>query len=345
MRVVPFEEAIGQAGNPAKRHLLLGNGFSIAVKPDIFTYGSLRSKADLTAVPHVNQLFDVLGTQDFEAVIKHLIDAARVIGIYRPEENELIRALEDDAVLVKEALVTVIGRHHPDRPQAISDNQYKACRSFLADFDHIYTLNYDVILYWALMHRDVDDLQIQSEDGFRHPEDDPDAPWVTWQQSNKSTVHFVHGALHLFDSGPEILKYTWSKTSVPLVDQIRDALDKGRYPIFVAEGDSDAKLDKIMHSDYLHKALRSIEACADNGRACFVVFGHSLADNDRHVLRLIGRGKVPYLLVSVYGDPNSEENRLKERNARHLISYRSSINARYPLEVFFYDAASAHVWG
>jgi len=39
MTILTFEAALSAANG--KKHLLLGNGFSIALKPDIFTYGSL----------------------------------------------------------------------------------------------------------------------------------------------------------------------------------------------------------------------------------------------------------------------------------------------------------------
>lgn len=141
------------------------------------------------------------------------------------------------------------------------------------------------------------------------------------------------------------MKYTWSRTDTPIVDQIRSALDDEKYPLFVAEGTSESKLEKIMHSAYLHKSIRSLESCADNGRSCFVVFGHCLADNDAHVLKRIASGKTPRMLVSVYGDPNSAGNKAIETSARRLIEYRAAIRDRHPLEIIFYDAQSARVWG
>ena len=82
------------------------------------------------------------------------------------------------------------------------------------------------------MQSEVDSLQINHDDGFRHPEDDPNQPWVSWQQGNQATVSYLHGALHLFDAGSEITKYTWSKTDKPIVEQIRSALDEEKYPHF-----------------------------------------------------------------------------------------------------------------
>jgi Domain of unknown function (DUF4917) len=152
--------------------------------------------------------------------------------------------------------------------------------------------------------------------------------------------------LHLFDRGTEITKYTWSKTDTPIVDQIRAALDEDRFPLFVAEGSSDSKLQRILHNAYLHKALRSFESCCGPAGNTILVFGHSLADNDAHVLRCIAAGGASNLLVSLYGDPDAPENRTAIRNAEALATIRTRRRGkRFPLTVTFYDAASARVWG
>lgn len=340
-----FEEAMKFAGAARNRHLMLGNGFSISLKPDIFSYGSLFDNADFTDHPHLPDLFAALGTNDFEVVIKNLMDAAKVLEVYAPWEEDLIQTLKSDSAAVKDALVTAIAKRHPDRPQNIDPAQYAACRKFLSAFANTYTLNYDVLLYWSLMQEEVDDLAIRPDDGFRHPEDNPDEPYVSWQQSHSPTVYYMHGALHIFDAGNEIIKYTWSKTSIAIVDQIRSSLDDGRFPLFVAEGTSQSKFDKILHNAYLHKALRSFEACCNSATTSLVIFGHSLADNDDHILRFIARGKIPTLLVSVYGDPGSDYNKSIELKANKLIAYRQRTRSKSPLDVYYYDAATAHVWG
>ena len=47
-KVVLFQTALEMAGQYKKRHLLLGNGFSIACDPNIFTYRSLYEQARKT---------------------------------------------------------------------------------------------------------------------------------------------------------------------------------------------------------------------------------------------------------------------------------------------------------
>jgi hypothetical protein len=343
--IVSFEDAMKAVRNTTHRHLLLGNGFSIAAKPDIFTYGSLFENADFSKMPMVKELFAALGTQDFEVVIKHLLDATTTLAIYSPSETSLQSQLRQDAASLKDALVSAIAKRHPDRPFALSSEQYKACRTFLSHFGHIFTLNYDVLLYWALMNTDVDNLNLLPDDGFRHPEDDPVAPWVTWQQANSATVNYLHGALHLFDAGSELTKYTWSKTDRPIVDQIRAALDEEKYPLFVAEASSDVKRARILHSGYLHKALRSFESCC-KGNNAIVIYGHSLADNDDHILRCIAKGTCPVIAVSVFGDSSSAANKAIFAKAQKLVDLRGPAKGKKnALDVIYYDAQTATVWG
>lgn len=345
-QLMTFDNALAASAEASKRHLLLGNGFSIALRADIFSYTSLFENADFAAAPHIIKLFEALQTNDFEIVIKHLLDTAKVVEVYRPKLTRLIDKLRDDASIIKDALVNAVARRHPDRPYDIEDIQYRACRLFLSNFDHIFTLNYDVLLYWALMHTDVDGLKLHPDDGFRHPEDDASLPWVSWQQGNSASVHFLHGALHLFDNNTEIIKYTWSKTDVPIVEQIRKALDHNRYPIFVAEGESDSKKSRILHNAYLHKASRSLEGCCNPAKNALFVYGHSLASNDDHIFRAIACGAAGNIYISLYGDPDSQQNQEILARAELLAARRVELRGeRFPLRVHFYDAQSAHVWG
>jgi len=49
MKILTFKEALNDSAKHSNRHLLLGNGFSIACKPDIFQYGKLFERADFTS--------------------------------------------------------------------------------------------------------------------------------------------------------------------------------------------------------------------------------------------------------------------------------------------------------
>jgi len=339
INLLTIDEAFEKAG--MKRHLLLGNGFSIALKPNIFSYESLYKNADFSKADHIPKLFDLLETKDFEAVIRLLVSMAKIVKAYPDLPESVAEQIREDAETIKNVLAEAIAKNHPKLPFDIEDEQYAHCRAFLDNFANIYTLNYDVLLYWTLMNVDVDEIDIDCDDGFRHPEGNEDAPYVSWQQAHRPTVYYLHGALHLFDAGHEITKYTWSKTRTPIVEQIRLALDEEKYPLFVAEGNSEDKLEKIMHNAYLHKGLRSFESI---GGSLFV-FGHSFDDNDDHIIGKIPFSKVQKLFVGLFGNPVSEQNREIIRKANRYSDQRSQMPRKRPLEVFFYDVSSAQVWG
>ncbi len=336
--ILSFEEALSRANT--KKHILLGNGFSIALRPDIFMYNALYDNADFADIPHAEEIFEAIQTKDFETVIRLLVDMAKVLPSYEDIDPSIINRIHEDADILKNILVRAIASNHPHRPDEITDEQYSNCRAFLSHFDRKYSLNYDILLYWTLMHDELPP-ELARDDGFRHPECDDEATYVTWQDGNSADVYYLHGALHLFDAGYDIQKYTWSRTQVPIVDQIHEALSEDKYPLFVAEGTSRNKLEKIMHSAYLHKSLRSLKMISGD----LFIFGHSLAENDDHILDSIVNGKIRSLYVSIYGEQSSPENQIIIGRANSLSEKRRTSSRRNSLEIYFFNAESANVWG
>lgn len=339
MKLLTFEQALDQSSHAKARHLLTGNGFSIACRPNIFLYKKLFEQADFTKLSKAaREVFTALNTQDFEKVIKALRDSAIVWPVYSKTGSKTVNKLISDADGLRELLVQTIAKNHPERPHDISESEFAHCKIFLSNFDKKYTLNYDLLLYWTLMHNDPG-VEPTSDDGFRKPEDDPESAYVTWEgyNSNSQNVWFLHGALHLFDAGYEIQKYTWVNTGIALIDQIRDALNSNKFPLFVAEGTSKEKIERIRHNDYLARGLRSFNQISGP----LFIYGHSLAENDEHILKAIERGRLNQVYVGVYGDQNSAVNQA-------IISRANKLNyagRKKALDVHFFDAESAKVWG
>ncbi len=76
--------------------------------------------------------------------------------------------------------------------------------------------------------------------------------------------------------------------------------------------------------------------------ASLFIFGHSLAENDAHILKQIEKGKIETVYISLYGDPTAPENQAIIQRAERIQAARSD---RYPLNIMFFDASSASVWG
>ncbi len=338
--LISFKEALTLAGT-GKRHLLLGNGFSIALRPDIFTYNTLLERATESnrLSKELANVFAKLGTTDFEMVMEALENAAVLVFLYEESNPKLAKRLQQDAARLRDVLAETIADHHPARPHDVKKDQYASCRRFLSNFNgHIYILNYDLLLYWTLMQSEVPP-EVMSDDGFRNPEN-RDEDYVVWdvQNTKNQRVFYLHGALHIYDAGAELQKFTWSKTEVALVDQIKSSLAQREYPLIVTEGTSEQKKDRIQHSGFLNRAYRSF---AEIGHSLFV-YGHSLAENDEHLLKLIDNGKTRKIFIGIYGEPSTEGNRKIIERAR-LIPIRRRQNGTRP-QVHFFDAASAHVW-
>jgi len=328
-----------------KKHLMLGNGFSRACRNNIFSYDSLFNTADFKKLSkHAKQTFATLETTDFEFVMRSLHTAASLIKLYKGNsEDELAKTLAEDADKLRKVLVETIAAHHPAMPSDITDTEYLACRSFLGRFDKIYTLNYDLLLYWANMT--AIEGEKKRDDGFRdpyfgEPEDYLEEDYVEWSNpDHKQDIHYLHGALHLFYQGPSLQKYCWRRTGIRLLEQIDAALKKGFFPLIVAEGSSDQKFERVQRSNYLGHNYRSLGKITGS----LFIYGHSLAENDMHILEQLRKNtKLTNLYVSIYGPVADKENQNIIQTAKALATGRPKTK---PLAIDFYCAKSAKVWG
>ena len=336
-KIISFKEALSQC--TGKKHILLGNGFSIACRSEIFLYKNLYESADFSNNEHIKSLFSKLGTYDFEEVIQVLDKSSFILPLYNTDPN-LRNSLKDDSSLLKEILLKTICGKHPDLPSEIRDSEYLNCGLFLQNFDCIYTLNYDLLLYWTIMNlMNREDIKIKCNDGFSTSQEKDG--FVVWSSENHNTnVYFLHGALHIFDDGDKMVKFTWCKTGIRLIEQIRYALKTNRFPVFVSEGTSKEKMTRINHNAYLSKAYRSFASIAGN----LFIYGHSLAENDKHIMNLIAAGKIKNLYVSIFGDENSKNNIKIIEDANSLVNERLNYNPKIPLNITFFRSESAKVW-
>lgn len=355
MNIIEFDKAIALT-NDAKRHLLLGNGFSISCIPNIFTYKSIFEQANFSQHPEIPEVFKRLNTEDFEIVVKSLENASEILEVYQSGSSSIQNKLKEHAIRTKEILLSTLALNHPVLPSDISEEKYSFCRRFLSHFLHksggkVYTLNYDLLLYWALMHKsEEEEIELYFDDGFGKDSWGKGANYwvssnVTWQGETKSDsqrIYYLHGALHLFDRGKDLEKFTWSNSGLPLLQQARNALDMNKFPLFVSEGTSELKLSKVNHSAYLHHCYKSFSRTMENKNSILFTFGFSFSENDEHIIEKIKAGKIKRIYVGIYGDPNLDTNVNIITRCERLIRERDEGT---PLEIFYYNSSSAKVWG
>jgi Domain of unknown function (DUF4917) len=103
--ILNFEQAIKLSEpDTTVSNVLLGNGFSIASAGGVFSYDNLLSKCNLPELSPIRSVFDVLGTCDFEEVMRALEHAARIEEAYGDTAKST--QFQRDAETVREALIS-----------------------------------------------------------------------------------------------------------------------------------------------------------------------------------------------------------------------------------------------
>ncbi len=336
-----YQELLTAFPGGGRVFLLLGNGFSIACDP-VFRYASLYDQAVEAGLSvRAQAVFERLGTNNFEGVLRLLEDAEWIAGKYEVRPKNLV-GLQEDATIVRRTLIEAVARAHLNHPGEIAEEKKVAARQFVSRYHHVFTTNYALLLYWVVLHGD----RPSHQDGFRPDPDDPEAQYLVFSErlGEREAIFFLHGAIHLYLERGELRKHSWVRTDTRLTELIRDGLQKHRYPLFVAEGTPEKKLDQIQRVGYLWYALEKFSRIEKP----LVIFGHSLGDADRHISTAIARNtRLTEVFVGLHGDPQTPPNQLIRARAHALVEERRQLagGRGKQLAVRFYDSASAAPWG
>lgn len=341
--VMQFSEVLDRLKSlKGKKSALLGNGFSMAYDPKRFSFTNLLKAAISGNIidknSHIAKIFEKLETADFEKVIKHLSSSISVSEIYYPDLNT--NEIKNDIRQLKKHLVNTITNNHPDNVLSLNNVVSESCAGFLSNFERIYNLNYDLLSYWVIMrHKQTHDLKFS--DGFGDDEDDIKDDikneYVTYQDITHELL-FLHGGLHLFDRGTETIKLTFCRTSEALKKQIYKNLVSEIYPVFISEGTSKEKLEKIRHNYYLSHCYKALKSQPGS----LVIFGTSLKSNDDHIKKAILDGKFTNIFIGVYSDEDFVaaeifRDEVEEKNQQKKVKSQKA--------VYLYDARSVNPWG
>lgn len=335
-------EAMKSKGRPF--HLLLGNGFSMSYDPEIFSYNALYDFIENLEDDLLVKLFSIVNAKNFEVIMSQMDTFVQLLNAFGSDEA-LKKQVESSMDQLKRSLLDAIRALHPEHVFEVPQDQSDACARFLKPFleteGHIFTTNYDLLLYWILMRNEV----MEAVDGFGRYRENPEDEYVPEEELEYSelrwgkhredqVIHYLHGALPLFDTGVEIVKEEYDSERY-LLENISERIFRGEYPIFVTAGNAREKLTHIMHNRYLthcYEAFSSMEGS-------LVSFGFNFGENDHHIIDAINRAakygrKEPPKLWSVYLGVYSDKDR--ERIER--------LESRLKCKVHIYDAKTASVW-
>jgi hypothetical protein len=201
------------------------------------------------------------------------------------------------------------------------------CIKFLSQFDAIFTVNYDLQLYWVILE---DTKRFQ--DGFGLAEDRNGFRWP-FKTDAHCNVYNLHGGLQLFKTTDNEVEKRIDQGS-GVIDAIASTiLEAKRLPLYVAEGTSIQKLAYIYSVPYLRHCYEKLR---QSGNA-FFVYGHSASANDAHIFDALFDSEISHLYFCVHR-PTADVAAIDGELARH--QKRNDSEIQYTLV----DAETANIW-
>lgn len=339
-----YEEVVDYLNkNNRKKHLLMGNGFSIAYDPKIFSYNALYDFLTELNDPVLSKLFEVINTKNFEQIMRQLDNFIEIASALS-NDKELVKKLIDANKLLQNSLIDAISKLHPEHVFNIPDEKSFSCFSFLSDFLEneglVFSTNYDLLLYWVLMRNESK----KAIDGFGRELLNPDEikfgadqNWsnLYWgKHKEEQSVFYLHGTLPIFDNGVDIEKEVY-RNQAYLLTNIKERLNKKEYPIFVTAGSGNEKLQHIMHNKYLTFCYDNL--CAIEGS--LISFGFNFGEYDEHIIDAINKAskygaRTGDKLMSIYIGVFSQQD----------LDYIKTIESKFKCKVNVYDSKTANIW-
>ena len=263
-------------------------------------------------------------------------DALRYLRGY-PLADTSGRAETSEYRLLRQAYVRAVVYTHPERPSR--DTLAAAIRIglFFRSFRSVFTTNYDLLTDWAIKNPR---LRRRFTDRFAgYATDLPNAEQVLLYNRHhgeeRIPVLYLHGALHLLRDDNVTTQLVPSLPTPSLREQIAQRLINGLEPNVVLEGSAKRKMRRIQRNVYLAAVLQEFAAIS----GVLVTYGWGFNLQDQHLVDAIFRNaSLSSVWISLYGNPDSEENRAM----RARIAYRRSKAAERGSvpQIIFYDADS-----
>lgn len=346
MALISYQEVIDSLNKKKRvKHLLLGNGFSMSYDKKIFSYNALSDFVTKTKDKLLKKLFGIIGTTNFETVMREL-DLFHTLASEFSDDKKLARKIMKARDSLKKSLMGAISELHPEHVFKIPEKSSRKCAEFLKNYldsdGHIFSTNYDLLLYWVLMRNQDQITNIvdgfgkerieKDEDEYSEPEYG-DLEWGPNQADQH--VHYVHGALHIFDEGVSIIKEIYDENC--LLENIKKRINNKEYPVFVTAGDGKQKLVHILHNQYLDYCYKTLSSIAGS----LVVFGFGFGKYDEHIIDAINKAakgkkgdkfdKLWSVYIGVYS----------RADEKHINSILRKFKCK---KAYLFDSRTANIW-
>lgn len=311
--------------------ILLGNGASMAVSPS-FGYDSLLEHVTQSEslAEDARRLFDFFNTKDFELILRIVWQASNV-----NKSLEIEDARTHEAYLrIRECLIQAVRNVHPEHHEISGQLPY--LYDFLKRFNTVISLNYDLIVYWAVAYGlDIPDRHkfkdcflgggVFAEDWqrLRTPYDN---------EQSSTLVFYPHGSLVLCRNRVEQERKIHIQGSGLLESILERWQSEEVVPLFVSEGTHMQKVSSIQNSFYLSTVYREVLA---EPRESLVILGWGMGEHDVHLLKRMAGSGINRVAVSVFRRDQAYCNRVNLLIKEHL---------GHDTLVEFFDSESPGCW-
>jgi hypothetical protein len=272
-------------------------------------------------------LFDAFDTTNFEQVLAALKTSTVALRALNYKTRFLRHRYESVQAALFDAVHSV---HVPWGVVGDFDAKLQAMRSELENYDWIYSLNYDLILYWAIASVDKG---AGFADFFWNPGQtfDPANVVPMYAAADWPRVVWLHGGIHLRRRINGIVFKETAGEGANLLEKFKTSSSGDVTPLLVSEGTPEDKYRAITRSAYLDFALRSL----GEHEGGLVVFGSSLRDEDQHLVRAINEEPVPDIAASIH--PGAGDDAIIERKA--------SLRLHFPKANLYFFNSTTHPLG
>lgn len=327
-----------------KSALILGNGSSISISSN-FSYQNLYTKASVDN-DFPTTIFNKLNTSNFESVIYQL-DIAKMINEAITEPSppiiELNQVISNTNTKIRQSLIQTIRSIHPEYSilnfTPLSDEKIIKLYNFLTQFKYIINLNYDLLVYYILLHNTDNFIDFFLPDCNRNNK-------LTFHESisgyqNTTRVYYPHGNILLGVNSNGEEEKICQQPGISLLSTILSKWsdDIDFYPLFVCEGSSKEKVNSISRNYYLSYIYRNILPQLPNTIICY---GWSLSENDEHILKQILKdSQRNHKLIISIRTTNKSDSQIEAEctNIKNRIN-----NINNTTEVHFFNSSDEGCW-
>jgi hypothetical protein len=228
-----------------------------------------------------------------------------------------------------------------------------AIATFIPRFKNIVSLNYDLILYWAIMEVKSNQTGHLCKDAFcgdggttLYESDDLSMlyePLTDRGELSCTLVWYPHGTFFLNASlnGESEVK-TNREGSRDLLDTVIEKWGGTTIPLFVSEGKSTLKKQAIRRSHYLSRVydemLPNLVKHPKGHDESLLIYGWSMDKQDDHIVMQLKKNKFKRVAIAIHGLKNKNEDEEKKKYEMLFRDFKDIEN------IDLFDSKDGGVW-